>query len=109
MIKQYLGFSFFLFYGFACFPQSGTTAEIALQQGVSAYSKGDYKEALELFQKCAVVYKKSGNIELLGKTHNNLGNTFSRIGNSEQALTNYLSAIVFSKQSYDSLNIAKTY
>lgn len=80
-----------------------------MQNGILAYSKGDYKEALELFQKCAILYKKSGNIELLGKTHNNLGNTLSRIGKSEQALTNYLSAIVFSKQSHDSLNIAKTY
>ncbi|SHG97911.1 Histidine kinase-, DNA gyrase B-, and HSP90-like ATPase [Flavobacterium fluvii] len=102
-------FLFFLFQGFTCFSQSGAIAENSMQKGVLAYSKGDYKEALELFQKCAILYKKSKNIELLGKTYNNLGNTFSRIGKSEQALTNYLSAIAFSKQSRDSLNIAKTY
>ena len=109
MIKHYSLFLFLVFHCFACFSQVGSTAEKSMQKGVLAYSKGDYKEALELFQKSAILYKKSGNIELLGKIHNNLGNTFSRIGKSEQALTNYLSAIFFSKQSHDSLNIAKTY
>ena len=82
MIKHYFLLLFLLFHGFTCFSQSGA-AERNIQQGILAYSKGDYKEALGLFQKCAILYKKTGNIELLGKINNNLGNTFQELENQD--------------------------
>ena len=89
--------------------QTTASAESFLNQGEEMYAKGDYKEAILQFKKCVTLFTKSGNNQLLGKTYNNLGRTFSQIGKSEEALTNYLLSIAISKKRNDSLSIAKTY
>ncbi|PWA07443.1 tetratricopeptide repeat-containing sensor histidine kinase [Flavobacterium psychrotolerans] len=108
MIKKYV-LILILLYGLFCFSQTGFEAENLMKAGVVTYSKGNYQEAVALFQKCAVLSKKSGDDKLLGKAYNNLGNVFSRIGKSEQSLKNYFLSLSISKQCSDKLNIAKTY
>lgn len=93
---------------FFVFSQTKEAAENILQYGEVHYSKGNYKEAIVAFKKCEVIFKKSGDKQLLGKTYNNLGRSFSQIGKSEEALKNYLLSMSISTQNKDSLSMAKT-
>lgn len=108
-MKKYLISLLLLQISFFVFSQSKLTAENLLNQGEELYSKGNYQEAILQFEKCAAIFKKSGDKQLLGKTYNNLGRALSQTGKSEEALTNYLLSLAISKQNNDNLGIAKTY
>ena len=92
-----------------CFSQQNSDADGYLKKGVTAYSKGDYEQAIVLFKKCIVLSKQTGNKKILSEAYNDLGNSFTRTGKSEFALTNFLLATEIFKQNNDNLNLAKTY
>jgi len=104
-MKQYLLIAL-LFLPLWAFAQSDP-AQKAMDAGVAAYEKGGYPEAVEYFRQCVNLCKKH-NSKLLGKAYNNLANTLSQTGKSDEALKNYLLSIAASKKIADSLNIAKT-
>ena len=79
-----------------------------LDMGAVEYGKGNYKEAIVLFQKCVAQCQKAGAEKILGRAYNNIGNASSQMGQSEFALKNYHLALNISKAINDSLTIAKT-
>lgn len=109
MIKKY-NLYVFLFINFcSVFAQTQTDIEKILFKGEDYYKNGNYQEAIMQFNECVSGLKKSTNSPLLGRVYNNLGNTYSQIGKSEAALSNYLLSLDISKQTNDSLSLSKTY
>src|SRR6187402_1495087 len=81
----------------------------AMNAGIAAYEKGAYTSAIASFQNCAAISQKDQDDDLLRKALNNLGNSYSRIGQSEKSLENYLLSLKISKKLKDTLNVAKTF
>lgn len=104
-MKKYLLF-LMLFCWLTCLPQE--TANDWMQKGVSAYSKSNYSEAVTAFGQCIELSKKIGDKQLLSKAYNNLGNSLSQMGRSDEALKKYLLSLKVSQQIKDGLNVAKT-
>lgn len=98
-----------LFSGLICAAQTDTLSENLLNKGTQAYSIGDYTSATDYFIKCIAIAKSSDNKKLLGTAYNNLGNIYSKTGNSEASLKNYLLSIDQFSQVKDRLNTAKSY
>ena len=107
MIKQYL--IIFLFSSIISASQTDSLPEKLLDHGMQAYAIGDYQTAAQKFLKCIKVSKASNNIVLLGNAYNNLGNVYSKTGQSEASLKNYLLSSELFIQIKDSLNTAKAY
>lgn len=108
-MKKRVIFLFLILNTFFVFSQIATSAENFLNEGEALYSKGDYQESILKFNHCVILFKKSGEIQLLGKAYNNLGRSLSQTGKSEEALKNYFLSMSISKQSKDTLSMAKTY
>lgn len=104
-MKKYLLF-LMLFCWLTCLSQE--TANDWMQKGVSAYSKSKYSEAVTAFGQCIELSKKIGDKQLLSKAYNNLGNSLSQMGRSDEALKKYLLSLNVSQQIKDGLNVAKT-
>ena len=98
----------FLQIGF-CFSQQESVIDGYLKNGVAAYSKGNYEQAIVLFKKCVVLSKQAGDTKSLGYAYNDLGNSYTRTGKSELALTNFLLSAKIFKQNEDNFNLAKAH
>lgn len=108
-MKQYLLLVLVFFQFVFCFSQQESVVAGFLKNGVEAYSKGNYEQAIELFKKCIVLSKQTKNTKILSNAYNDLGNSYTRTGKSELALTNFLLSIEIFKQNKDNINVAKTY
>ncbi len=107
MMKHYLMLLFF-----SCFisaSQTDSLSENLLNNGLKAYSIGDYQTATNFFLKCIENTKASVNKNLLGRAYNNLGNVYSKTGKSEESLKNYLFSASLFIQIKDLLNTARAY
>ena len=98
-----------LFQFFFGFSQQISVVEKHLKTGAEAYSKGNYEQAIVLFKKCIVLSKQIGDTKTLSHAYNDLGNSYTRTGKSELALTNFLLSATIFKQNKDNFNLAKTY
>ena len=109
MTKKYFPIFLVFFSSFLSFPMQQQAVDSLLLLGAKNYSKGNYDQAILIFQKYILISNRSGNKESLSKAYNDLGNSYSKTGKSEQALKNYLLSITSSNQKRDSLSVAKSY
>jgi signal transduction histidine kinase len=107
-MKQYLLILLLLLQAATVFPQAGAQSQQLLDQGIAAYAKGNYNDAIPLFKKCVAGCRAQANINMLGRAYNNLGNALSRTGKSEEALKCYQLSIEASGRIKDNSTIAKT-
>jgi len=77
-------------------------AEIYNGKGIIYKYKGDYKEAIELQYKSAVLSEKMGMIENAATTFNSLGNIHSDLGHVEKAIEFYKKSILNLEKSENS-------
>ena len=108
-MKKYLFLLLAIFQFIFSFSQEKSEVDDFLKNGVDAYSKGDYEQAIVIFQKCIEISKQTGNKTILGEAYNDIGNSYTRIGKSELALSNFLLASEIFKQNKDNLKLAKNY
>lgn len=109
MTKKYFLFFLIFFSSYLCVSMQENTFDSLLLDGTKAYSNGNYEQSILVFKKCILISNTSGNKESLSKVYNDLGNSYSKTGKSEEALKNYLLSIANSNQRKDSLSIAQSY
>jgi len=68
------------------------TGQQYLDEGIAAYEKDHYPDAISLFGKAVAKAQKEGNVAVQMTSFNNLGNCYSQLGQSEKALHYYLQA-----------------
>ncbi|MBE9078497.1 tetratricopeptide repeat protein [Romeria aff. gracilis LEGE 07310] len=68
------------------------------QQGVAAYNRSDYPEALDYYQQALAIRQEIGDRRGEGTTLNNIGNVYSIIGDYNQALDYYQQALAIRQE-----------
>ncbi|MGB7440271.1 MAG: CHAT domain-containing protein [Coleofasciculaceae cyanobacterium] len=69
-------------------------AERLYREGIEQFNRGQFREALQIFQEALVIVRKIGELQDEGKILNNLGVIYRRLGEYSEALTAYQSALV---------------
>ena len=71
-----------------------TVSEPLVEIGIILYSRNDYRGALRIFKEALEIYKDSSNSEGVGRTSNNIGCVYYKIGDTTSALTYLLEALI---------------
>ncbi len=79
-----------------------------LNKGSELYSHGDYAKAIDVLTECAKQAEKGADKKMLCNIYNNLGNAWSRTGESVNALKYYQLSIKIAEQLNDKNRIGKT-
>lgn len=81
--------------------------ENSLQQGIDAYNKGEFGEALIFLNETVATAEKNNDTLTLRTALANLGNTYSLTGKIESALDHYQRAANLAEHHKDELHLAK--
>jgi len=71
-----------------------TVSEPLVEIGIILYSRNDYRGALRIFKEALEIYEDSSNSEGVGRTSNNIGCVYYKIGDTTSALSYLLEALI---------------
>jgi tetratricopeptide (TPR) repeat protein len=76
-----------------------TVSDSLVEIGILLYNRNDYDGALKIFKEALEIYKECSNSEGVGRTSNNIGCVYDRMGDTATALTCIQEALVCQRRS----------